>query len=114
MSDGSKYMSRHEPITVASEVRDGYLMPLNHNRVTTRAYGDIPGILPAFDIFVSIPSDVMQAATAARSDEYCHLQNTLKHQDFMNHPIHYSDITLNVLKNPSAKVRKPWDHDFQG
>lgn len=70
--------------------------------------------IPARDVWVDVPLDVMQAATAARAEKFCELMRTLKFQDFNNHPFHHSDVALSPITNPSARVRKPWDYDFQG
>jgi hypothetical protein len=100
MSNGSKFWGRHAS---------------GNNRVITREYGDISGITKAYDVFVDIPLETMQAATAARADEFCRLLETIGgSKEWKNHPIHYTDVTLSPITNPSARVRNTWDWDYQG
>ena len=70
--------------------------------------------IPARDVWVDVPLDVMQAATAARAETFCRLMRELPYVEFKNHPFHHTDVTLNPLTNPSARIRQPWDYDFQG
>jgi muramidase (phage lysozyme) len=84
------------------------------NYVIPRQHGVIPNITKAYDVHVDIPLETMQAATAARADKFCDLMHNLKFADFKNHPFHHTDVTLSVITNPAARVRKSWDWDFQG
>jgi len=79
-----------------------------NNRVITRDYGVIPNITKAQDVFVSIPLETMQAATAARADKFCSLLMNLKHDEFMNHPFHYENVTTSIIANPSNPGYKDW------
>ena len=81
---------------------------LGNNRVTTREYGDIPGILKACDIHVSIPIEVMQIHTGRRAAEFCDLLMNCDHQTFKNHPFHSTDVELSTITNPSKPYRKDW------
>lgn len=90
---------------------------MGNNRVTHREYGDIPGILPACDVFVSVPIEEMQAATAARADEFVSLLHAwftgkdkhglaFGHREFMNNRFHREDAKLSVIRNPSKPSGK--------
>lgn len=83
------------------------------NRVQHREYGDIPGILEAQDIFVSIPLEEMRIATGMRAHHYCGLvdgviNGDLKFTEFKNHPFHSRDARLSVIANPSKPYKKDW------
>src|SRR5882672_833563 len=106
MSDGTKFWGRMS----RRELKDGYAalvgeIPQNwgNNRVTTREYGDIPGIVKAYDIHVDVPLEVMQRETRKRADEFCRLLETCDAKEFKNHPFHYTDVPLSVIQNPSAR-----------
>lgn len=84
-----------------------------HNHVTTRARGDIPGILVAKDVFISIPEIEMQAATAARASKYCDLIDDLingkiKYRDFRNNVFFNRDVLLSPIHNPSTPYKKDY------
>ena len=81
------------------------------NRVIHREIGTYPNLLPAQDIFVNIPEAEMQKAVAVRCEGYCNLvkawmDGTITHRDFMNHPMHRTDVELSVIKNPAKPYEK--------
>jgi len=81
--------------------------------VTHRAIGDIPGCLPAQDVFVSVPIEVMQAETGKRAEEYCALvrswnDGNIGHREFMNHPMHKTDVKIDILTRKAPKYKASW------
>ena len=91
-------------------VRPNY-QPLH--TVTHRMPGDIPGILKACDVFVSVPLEQMQIETGKRADKFCQFIRDWKdgkigHREFMNDRFHREDVKLDILRNKAVKYTAPW------
>lgn len=82
--------------------------------VTTRERGDILNCLPARDIFVQVDPLEFRRKMKERAAAFCAIVDDDRGTAINNHPIFYSEIDIKTIHNPSARVRKPWDHDFQG
>lgn len=104
MSDGKRFWGKDGPVRCSR----------NWELVQTRERGDIPNCTPALDVWIDVPFDVMCAATGQRAEKFCTLMQDLPYVEFKNHPFHHTDVPLNPIHNPSARVRQSWDHDFQG
>jgi len=87
------------------------------NYVTTREYGDIPGILKAQDVFVSIPIETMKQETFKRAGIFCQkLKQVIDgadergtkygYKDFQNEKIHSTDLELSAIQNPCKPYNK--------
>ena len=73
----------------STEYNGAELFPKFKPRVITRARGDIPGCVPAVDVFIEVPAKQAAWNTWNAADNYIHLMMTLPHDGtWENHPIH--------------------------
>lgn len=71
------------------------------NYALHRAIGDIPGCVPAVDILMTITMEEMVIETSKRADQFIGLlENYATLSAFTNDPLHRTDVTLVLVKNP--------------
>lgn len=106
-----KFLKKKPPVPVQPPAPIPNYVPLH--QVTHRMPGDIPGILKACDVFVSVPLEEMQAETAKRAEKFCQLirdwnDGRIGHREFMNDKFHREDVKLDILRNKAASYKAPW------
>lgn len=90
-----------------------------NNRVITREYGCIPGILKARDIHISIPIHLMERKTGLRAAQFCAMIGSWRsgrdvngmpygHREFVNDRFHTTDVKLSAIANPFEPYNRDW------
>jgi len=77
----------------------------NSNRVITRQVGEIPGCVPAVDVFIEMIEE--QVLTELKANPYWKVWNDYRFgvigwNEWLNHPIHKQPIR-SFIKNPVTK-----------